>query len=91
MSETFRDNRDADRFELDVDGQVAWADYHRRDGRLVIPHVEAPIPLRGTGASGRLMEQVALAARAEGAKLVPLCSYAAAWMRRHREYADVLA
>jgi hypothetical protein len=91
MSDTFRDNRDAGRFELDVDGQVAFADYQRRDGRLVIPHVEAPIPLRGTGASGRLMEQVALAARAEGAKITPLCSYAAAWLRRHPDFQDLLA
>lgn len=91
MSETFRDNRDADRFELQVGDLLAWADYQRRDGRLVIPHVEAEMPLRGTGASGRLMEQVALAARAEGAKIVPLCGYAAAWLRRHREYSDVLA
>jgi predicted GNAT family acetyltransferase len=91
MSDAFRDNRDADRFELEVDGLVAWADYHRRDGQLVIPHVEAPVPLRGTGASGRLMEQVALAARAEGLKIVPLCGYAATWLRRNRQFQDVLA
>jgi hypothetical protein len=91
MSDAFRDNRDAGRFELEVDGQVAWADYQRGDGRLIIPHVEAPIPLRGTGASGRLMEQVALAARAEGVKIVPLCGYAAAWLRRNRQFQDVVA
>ena len=91
MSETFQDNRDASRFELQVGDLMAWADYHRRDGRLVIPHVEAEMALRGTGASGRLMEQVALAARAEGAKIVPLCSYAAAWLRRHPAFEDVVA
>jgi uncharacterized protein len=29
-------------------------------------------------------------ARTEGLKVRPLCSYAAAWMRRHREYHDLL-
>ena len=72
-------------------GQTAFADYVRRDGRLVIPHVEAPIALRGTGAAGRLMEGVAAQARAEGVRIVPLCSYAAAWLQRHPEHADLIA
>jgi uncharacterized protein len=29
-------------------------------------------------------------ARAEGLKVVPICSYASAWIRRHREYHDLL-
>jgi len=28
-------------------------------------------------------------ARAEGATVVPLCSYAAAWLRRHNEWQDL--
>jgi len=90
MSEGFRDNPDRNRFELDVDGQVAFADYRRQDGVLVIRHVEAPLPLRGTGAAGRLMEGVAQAARQEGAKIAPLCGYASAWLRRHREHHDLM-
>ena len=91
MADRFTDNTGDSRFELHVDGQMAWADYHRRGGVLTIPHVEADMPLRGTGAAGRLMEQVVAAARAEGAKIRPLCSYAVAWMRRHPEASDLLA
>ena len=85
------DNAAAHRFELVEAGQVSFADYVRQDGRLVIPHVEAPVALRGTGAAGRLMEGVVAHARAEGVKIVPVCSYAAAWLRRHREHADLVA
>ena len=85
------DNVAAQRFELIEDGQIAFADYIRQTGRLVIPHVEAPIGLRGTGAAGRLMEGVVAHARAEGVKIVPLCGYADAWLRRHREHADLIA
>ena len=85
------DNAAARRFELVEAGQTAFADYDRRDGRLVIPHVEAPMALRGTGAAGRLMEGVVAHARAEGVKIVPLCSFAAAWLQRHREHADLIA
>ncbi|MDB5455881.1 MAG: N-acetyltransferase, partial [Caulobacter sp.] len=35
------------------------------------------------GAAGRLMEEVAKVARAEGMKITPLCSYAAAWLKRN--------
>jgi hypothetical protein len=84
-----RDNRQLQRFELEVDGEVAFAEYRRQPGRLVIPHVEAPPILRGTGAAGRLMQGVMEAARAEQVKVLPLCPYARAWMQRHPEYKDL--
>lgn len=78
-------------FELHQDGALAYADYRAEDGRLIIPHVEAAHALRGTGAAGRLMEGVVDAARRRGLKIVPLCPYADAWMRRHPETADLRA
>lgn len=83
------DNAAESRFELEEDGALAYAEYRREPGRLVIPHVFAPPVLRGAGTAGRLMEGVAAAARAEGVRILPVCSYAAAWLRRHREHADV--
>jgi len=87
------DDRDHNRYELTEGGHVAFADYRRMAGTpvVVIPHVEAPEALRGTGAAGRLMEGIAAHARAEGLKIVPTCSYAAAWFRRHPEAGDLLA
>jgi uncharacterized protein len=85
------DNRERSRFELDVDGQIAFANYSRRGSTLIIPHVEAPPQLRGTGAAGRLMHGVAEIARQEGTKIVPLCGYAASWLRRHKEFHDLVA
>lgn len=85
-----RDNVERSRFELDEQGHTAWADYRRRDGTLIIPHVEAPMALRGTGAAGRLMQGVMERARSEGVKVVPLCGYAAAWIRRHKEFNDLV-
>lgn len=84
-------NTAANRFELNVDGHIAFADY-LLDGRvLVIPHVEAPAELRGTGAAGKLMEGVVEAARSANQRIRPLCSYAAAWIKRHPEHHDLLA
>lgn len=84
------DNTGLSRFELEENGAVAFANYRRQGTTLVIPHVEAPPALRGTGTAGRLMEGIVARARAEGFKVIPTCSYAAAWFRRNRSAADVL-
>ena len=86
-----RDNPAARRFELDEAGLTTFADYRRAGGRLIIDHVEAPPALRGSGAAGRLMEGVAQQARREGLSITPLCGYAAAWLNRHPEHADLLS
>jgi hypothetical protein len=83
MIDTFRHNPELSRYELEEDGLLAFADYQRSGHRLVIPHVEAAPALRGKGAAGRLMAKVAETARAEGMRIVPLCSYAAAWLKRN--------
>ncbi|HLT78242.1 MAG TPA: GNAT family N-acetyltransferase [Ferrovibrio sp.] len=91
MSNPVRDNPGLNRYELEVDGQIVFANYRRRDGTLVITHVEAPVPLRGTGASHRLMQGLMDIVRQDGMKVVPLCGFASAWIRRHKDYADLLA
>lgn len=85
------DNPGRNRFELEEAGQVAFADYRRKDGVLVIPHVESPVALRGKGTAGRLMEGMLAIVRERGEKVVPTCSYAAAYIRQHAEHHDLLA
>jgi uncharacterized protein len=85
------DDRERGRYELEERGRTVFALYRRDGTTLVIRHVEAPPALRGTGAAGRLMRAVMERARAEGLRVVPLCGYAAAWIRRHKDYRDLLA
>jgi hypothetical protein len=73
----------AGRFELSEQGKTAYADYRREGDILTILHVYAPPALRGTGTAGRLMEGIVAAAKAEGRKIAPACSYAAAWLEKH--------
>ena len=79
------DNVEAHRFELAIDGHTAIADYHVTDNTLYIDYVESPVPLRGTGAAGTLMEGIMAIAAKKGYSVVPVCGYAGAWMRRHRQ------
>ena len=85
------DNKDLKRFELEVDGSVVFADYSLDCNHLRIHYVEAPPQLRGTGAAGQLMAGIAELARDKGWRIIPICGYAAAWMRRHDEYHSLLA
>ena len=78
-----RDNIARHRFEIGEGAEVVFADYRREADRLFIDHVEAPPALRGTGAAGPLMEAIVELARAEGRAIIPICGYAAAWLRRH--------
>jgi uncharacterized protein len=91
MTNPVVDNPAQSRFELVEEGQTAFADYSRDHGALVIPHVESPVALRGHGTASRLMAGVVAHARAEGLKIVPICSYAAAWLQRHPEHKDLIA
>ena len=84
------DNTKLSRFELTEEGHTAFANYLRDGAAILIPHVETPPRLRGKGTADRLMQGVAEIARREGLTIVPLCSYAAAWFRRHRDQQDLL-
>jgi len=80
-----------ERYEHDEQGLTSYADYRVSGDRMYIDYVFAPVPLRGSGASGRLMEAVAADARRRGLKITPICGYAAAWLRRSDEFRDLVA
>jgi predicted GNAT family acetyltransferase len=79
------------RYEMDEQGLTSWADYRLAGQRLYIDHVESPVSLRGTGAAGRLMAALAADARARSLTITPICGYAAAWLRRSREFGDLVS
>jgi uncharacterized protein len=89
MSGEVVDNSALSRFELTEQGLTAFADYRLHGDRVVIPHVEAPPALRGQGTAGRLMAGLLQIVRARGQKVVPVCPYAVAWLKRHPDYQDL--
>jgi predicted GNAT family acetyltransferase len=83
MGEVFRDVPARQRFELELDGGIVFADYRREGGRLVISWVEADPALRDGPPADRLMRQVAGVARAEGVQITAECGWANGWLKRH--------
>jgi predicted GNAT family acetyltransferase len=81
----------AHRFATTVDGLTAEVDYHYDGDTLVIHHTGVPRPLEGQGIAAELVRAAFEFARAAGMKVRPACSYAAAWVNKHTQYADLLA
>lgn len=79
------------RFVVDMEGHEGFVEYERDGDVLVITHTIVPPELGGRGVAGHLVETALQHAREEGLKVLPQCSYADAWMRRHPEYADLRA
>lgn len=73
----------------DAEGEMTF----RRlgDNTILIDHTGVPRPYRNTGIAQQLVDRMIADARAEGIKVVPLCSYVAAQFKRHPEWADLLA
>ena len=91
MTDLITDNTQKSRYELSVDGQIVYANYRKDGPVLYINYVEAPVELRGSGAAGQLMDGIMQITKAENMKVVPICGYAASWLRRHPEYHPYLA
>ena len=81
----------ARRFTTTVEGVEAEVSYRYDGSVLVIHHTGVPRPIEGRGIASELVRAAFEFARNAGAKVRPACSYAARWVQRHRQYADLLA
>ena len=78
------------RFEAELGGRLAVCVYHRRGDVLHLSHTEVPAAAQGRGVAAALVRETLAWARREGLRVRPLCSYVAAYMRRHPETRDLL-
>lgn len=86
-----RNNTALSRYELDVDGTVAFADYRLAPGKVIITHTETPRALRGHGIASRLVQGALEQIRADGLKVVAGCGFVVDYLEKHPEFADVAA
>lgn len=85
---TMRHNAAESRYELDTDHGLAIAAYREQGDRLIFTHTEVPPADEGKGIATRLVSAALDDARRRGFKIVPVCSFVVAFVRRHREYND---
>ena len=86
-----RDNADERRYELPIDSKhAAFVEYRLMDGVIIFTHAETPPQFEGRGFGSLLAKGALDAARDRGLKVIPHCSFIAAYIRRHPEYSDLL-
>jgi hypothetical protein len=84
-----RDNKPRHRFELDIDGAVAFANYLITPDAVFITHTETPPALRGRGIASELVKGALELIRADGLKVVAGCDFVVDYLRQHPEHADM--
>lgn len=90
-SSVVEDNPKQSRFELAIGEQLAIADYRREPGRVVFVHTEVPSALRGQGIGSELARGALELVRKRGEKVVPRCSFIAAFLDANPEFDDLRA
>lgn len=84
-------NREQQRFEVLLGDQRAEMTYDLVDGAYAITHTGVPVEYRGRGIADRLAVAALEHIRAEGSKVIPVCSFMHTYLRRHKEYAPLVA
>lgn len=91
MAYEIRNNEQESQYETTVEGQTAYVAYEHEDrNRVVFTHTIVPDELSGRGIAKELVEHALSEARANGMRVVPQCSYVAAFIKRNPEYADLV-
>jgi uncharacterized protein len=84
-------NEAAHRFELDVNGLTALADYRRDGTTLTFTHTEVPVEFREHGIGSKLVRGALDYVRAAKERVVPQCPFVARFINDNPEYQDLLA
>jgi len=79
------------RFELEVEGQLAVVDYILENNIYSIPRVYVPKQLEGKGIGSKLLGQTLEIIESKGAKIIPICPFVTAYIKRHPEKKSLLA
>jgi predicted GNAT family acetyltransferase len=91
LAATVRDNDAAHRYELLVDDEVVGElIYRARDDVVTLIHTEIAPQLEGHGLGEQLVAYALDDIRASDRRVVPVCPFVGAYLRRHPEYEDLV-
>ena len=77
-------NPERSRLELTINGQTAFLDYRRTPEAFTILHTEVPAELRGRHLGEQLVDAALRQGKSEGLRIVVVCPFARAYLRKRR-------
>lgn len=84
-------NEDLQRFELNIDGSLAFIEYREKPGAIALIHTEVDPALEGKGAGTAIVEKTLEYIEGNGLKLIPLCPFVASYLKRHPGWQRIIA
>ncbi len=85
------DNPARHRFEIELgDGEIAFAQYNLLPGAIRFFHTVVPDSHSGQGLGTALIRAGLADARERGLKVIPVCPFFAAYLRKHPEEQDLV-
>ncbi|WFE19837.1 GNAT family N-acetyltransferase [Solwaraspora sp. WMMD937] len=92
MTVLVEDNPARNRFEILIDdGLAGFASYRPGPAAVTVTHTEIDPAYRGRGAGDALAHGLLSELRDRGERVVPQCSFIAAYIDRHPEFAELVA
>ena len=79
------------RFSTTVEDYLCVLEYELADAVMTITHTRVPQAVGGKGIAADLTQVALDTARQNAWRIVPQCSYAEVYIKRHPEYADLIA
>jgi predicted GNAT family acetyltransferase len=90
MPAKVRNNTHLCRYEMVLDGAVAFVGYERDGDRIVCTHTEVPPTLAGRAVGSALVRAALDTARRERLRVVPRCDFVASFVRHHAAYQGLM-
>jgi uncharacterized protein len=85
------DHPEADRYEARVDGELGgFLAYRRAGDAIVLVHTQVDPAFEGRGVGSGLAAFALAEARRSGSRVTPECPFVRSWLRRHREFSDLI-
>lgn len=79
-------NQAGNTFEVWIDGYLSKLDYMQDGKNFVITHVGVHPEFRGQGLAGKIVDASLEYAQQNSLRVIPMCSYAAAYIRKNPDY-----
>ena len=83
-------NSDKSRFELEIDGYIAFIDYKQKDQLIKLIHTEVPEELGGRGVAATLVEKTLVYLENNNFTLYPYCPYVCAYIKKHPDWKRIV-
>jgi len=86
-----RHDESQQRYVIEVEGKELGMAAYQDDGqRRIFSHTEVDPSLEGKGMGSKLVREALEDTRQDGKRIVPVCEFVAAYVKKHRDWDDII-